>query len=973
MTITELLGDISKYVYNPVAIRRVLFDAYERIMNGEITTVDATNPFSQLMEASAVSLSAFMTEAAALLRRQYASQALTMDELYPHLSDTDYLNLFALPSKAKFHLMFNKAELINNMVLDAATGIRQIIIPRNTVFYAANVPFSIQYPISVRMLQHGGLQAVYDATIESPLETLTTNVLPLETATDAKQVDYVRIAFDTKQFDVSSSTIDVSISSGYSSEILFTDQFYCARIWIRNTQGAWVEIKTTHSDQVYDPLAPTAVLRVNEDRLRVTIPVVYVKSGQVRGKVRVDIYTSRGDLSMNMENYQFSDFSAKWQALDDSEVTAEVSALSKLRELAIWSTDTTTGGRTALTFEQVRDRTIQGTTGPRIIPITPAQAETSLVDAGYSVVKYIDSLTQRIFRATKPLPSPTGKNMYTPASATMLSVSLTLGSTAQAHGVFQHDVGATITSSALLYTNNGITTLMSSSQYGFLTAKPLGDQAALLNSGSYAFSPFYYVLDNTSETFVVRPYYMDSPTIEARTFVLENATTGMQCSIAEDYSIAKTSTGYRLVLKTVSNEAYQALDDNQVFCQISFTQANNQKSYAMATVVPRVDDAGERTFVFDISTNYEIDADDLMTLPNFVGIGTSNKAMTQLLQKFEIYFGVVATMPQEFALSTIDMDIASTSLPSGAVGLTKERLTIRFGQPLKNLWNNYRTFASEIVYQTYEDDIQATYATDIYDRDSVTGSIFRVVNGELEYNLLHRKGDLRFDAEGNPEYSARKGELVIDPSTGLPIPVANYKTRLKHIVDVLAVDAVYTFASDSITKQYVNTVKKSLLTWITEDLNELNAQALENTSILFYPKVSKGVVQAIVGENAKMSIEAAQTLAVTIYLPSSKYENTALKAALEATTIRTLGDYFANNLTIDTSSLYSTLSKAYGEDATGVSVVGLAGKTGDVVLTVLDSSTNLSLNKVLIVQANNEMVVREDIVVDFQIHDTYSY
>lgn len=973
MKITDLLGDISKYVYNPVAIRRVLFDAHEKIMNGEVTQVDATNPFSQLMEAAVVGLSAFVSEAEALLRKQYPTQAVTLDDLYPHLSDTDYINLFALPSKARFNLMFNKAELINNMVLDPLTGIKQVILPRNSTFYAADVPFSIQYPISIRMLQHGGLQAVHDGSIVSPLENLKTNVLSLETATDSKLVEYVRVGFDVQQFRIESSTIDVSLSSGYASEIQFTDQFFYARLWVRNVQGKWAEIKTTHSEQVYDPMDPTAVLRVNNGKLRVTIPVVYVTSGSIRGKVRVDIYTTRGDLTMNMENYQFVDFGATWLALDESEITPEVTALSKLREMVVWSTDTTLGGRNALTFEQVRQRAIEGTAGPRQLPITPSQAETTLVDSGYSVVKHVDSLTGRVFRATKPLPAPTGKNMYTAAAATMLPLSLTLASTQQAHGVHQHDLGATITSSALMNTNNGITSLMSSSQYGFLTSKPLADQAKLLNSGTYAFTPFYYVLDNSSETFVVRPYFMDAPAIESRSFVRENATSGMQCSIGDEFSIAKTSTGYRLAIKTASNDVYQALEDNEVFCQLAFTRSGNQRAYLNATVVPRLDDAGERTFYFDIQTNFEIDQANLMTLMGFSSSSVSAKNQSALVQDFEIFFGVTSAMPPQFALSSIDMELGVAYLPPGAVGITKERLKIKFGQALTNLWNNYRSFASEIVYQTYDDDIQAVYETDVYERDPITGSIFTIVNGEMQYNLLHRKGDLKFEANGDPIYSARRGELIIDPSTKLPIPVNNYKTRLKHVVDIFAIDAVYAFASDSITKQYVNDVKKNLLAWLTADLDDLNKEALENTSILFYPKVSKGIVQAVTGANVKQSLEAAQTLAVTIFLPSNKYQNSALKAALEETTIKTIGAYLSSNLTVDTSALYSTLKAAYGEDATGVSVRGLAGQNSDVVLTLLDSSTNLSINKVLIVQANNEMVVREDVVVDFQIHDSYSY
>lgn len=972
ITITSLLGDLSQYATNPASIQKKMMLALKQIRNGDINVVDASNAFVFSLEATSVNTALAIQEAQALTRKQYPAAATTMSDLYLHMSDTDFVNAFALPTTAKFSMIVDKAQLIAALVTDATTGISQVTIPRNSVFYAAGVPFSIQYPIHIRQLQHGGLQAVYDASITSPLQNLDTNAITITEVVGVDSNAYIRFSFDTQQFDIISVQNDVNSTGGFSTSVAFTEQFYYCRVYRQDTNSNWVEMPVTYTQDVYDVSVPTAFLQVIDGEVICNIPVAYVTSGLIRGKIRIDVYETKGPIVFYMGNYQVTDFSASFKYLDAADGTAEVAALQSITNMVAFSQDITTGGRDALSFSDLQARVIANSVGPRQVPITPAQIQNLVIDDGYTIVTSVNSVTSRQMLATKALPSPQAvndadTNTYTPAPASIITLVASIAQNLLAYGVTTHDTGITITTQAVMYTNNGQTNLLSPTQYNQLTSLSLTDQAKTLNSGSYSTSPFYYVYDDTQEEFAVRPYFLDLPTIPYRTFIQENATTGLQVSISDSYSIAKASSGYQIVITTSSNDAYQALTDAQVFCQLSFPSSSGT-AYMLGVQQPRVDDQGERTFVFDITTNYDIDSSDQIALSSFTVFGSSAYPRCNLEQSISVYFGTTASMPNTYSASTIDAELGTFQLNQNAVAITQEQIDVKYGFSATTLWNRYRSFASTIPYQTYSSDIVATYDADVYEVDPITGSAFSVSDGVLQFNVLHHKGDTILDTAGNPTYSHYAGDPVLDPETGDPLPVANYQTLLMRSVDLFAINAIYSFANDTITTEYVAFIKEALYAWLTEDLVSLNEQVLENTTISFYPQVTQGTINVLLNNNVQTTINADQSLILTVYLSPEKIDNTSLKNALSKASIVALGEYFSTNTIVSTSGLIDALKTAYAGDVVDFSVSGLAGQTTDVVISILDESAHLSIGKALAVQTNNQLAVKENLTINFLRH-----
>jgi hypothetical protein len=967
--ISQRFADLKSFANNPYAAVRNTLESAEDILEGRIEFVDASNPFALAIEATCVNTAYFLSESEAVLRRQYPSLAQTPEELYTHLSDTDLAGAFSMPSRARFSMVMQLSEIHDHMVPDADGLVSRITIPRNTVFTVADLKFSLQYPIHILKYRHGGIQVVFDTQIKSPLKDLVTNSLDMEIVKDPNDVEYLKFDFEADQFDIVSASNTIDGVSGFTTKVDFVDQFYYCRVYYQ-VNGVWTEMKTTYSEEVYDASTPTANIRINGQQVTCTIPFVYVNNSLVRGRIRVDVYQTKGDLNVYLSGYSPADFSAKWNFLDEKEGTRAVAALSKITNKMFWSTSKTTGGRNLLSFEDLRKRVMDYTIGPRMVPTTRQQNQAALEDEGYKIVPNIDTVTQRSQWATKPLPRPDAGPSETAATASMMPIACSLTEAFQGYGVKRHSTGATLTNQCLFVTEDNVNSLISSSRYLQLSALNLDELAQTLNQGKYSFTPFYYVLDNTGTDFAVRPYSLDDPKILSRSFEYTNPTTGLSVVIGSSYSIEKTPTGYRLTVQTLSNDAYREMADSDVFCQLSvLSDSTGQGSYQLGTIQARTDDAQERVFIFDLSTDYDIDSEHGIVFTSMVSDSLGTKTRVKLTDTLRLVFGTSAVMPSGYASSFYENVLGQFQLSPGSLVVGIDLLKIEFGKHLGNLWTSYRSIAAEVPYLQHTLDVPMVYEEDVYETDA-DGSFFDVVGGQLVYSKLHSKGDPVLNADGTPRYLHRVGDPVIDEITGLPKPKLENGPELKRVFDVLVLDAIYSFANDTNGKAYLTKVKDSLNTWITDDLKDINSLGLEQTKTYFHPKVSRGLVTVRINEDQLFTIDAEQTLGLTLYVPQDVFANSVLTASIYNSTIRAVEDYLQNNTTISDTGLRNALMKVYGSDVVGITIDNLLGRNESVVATMVDSSNQFSLAKNLRVQANGQLVVVEAIIISFAVHKT---
>lgn len=963
-SLTTLKENIDAFRYNPTRIQSAILRMLRDVSNGTLDVVDPSNPFIFLMEAAATIGASTMTESANNNRKQYAKVAQTFNDLYRHMSYGDFDDIFALPSTVPFVVGFNKQELIDRMVSVPGTDIRKIVIPRNTTISIADTSFSLQFPIELRQMSHGGLQVVYDVEKTTPLKNITTNVIDWKSirAEDGSEMVLFPVYLD--QFSILSLTDVVTGMQKFSLSTTITDQFYYCRVYRELASGEWEEIQTTYSQDIYSNKAATAVVKVVDKQVTVEIPIVYVKTGVISGKIRMDVYQTKGPMTLDLGGFDPKQFVVNWLAIDKSEINEYVSPLKAMQSTVVYSNAVTTGGRDAMTFEALKDRLILNAFGPNILPITPAQAQKKLERIGYNIVKSMDHVADRIFAATRPMPGPRDLDLITPAAAGIHTLTETIERLATLQTAYMNNDSLTLTPKTLYRIERGILKVCPDSEVAVLDALPGDKKAIAITQGSYFYSPFHYVLDADHNTFASRAYYLDTPVINSRSFIAENDTTLLQVS-TDSTLIQRSVTGWEIIITTKSSQEWKDIADESVFVNLGF-QPDRTGDYAYVSgVLLGKTDAGERVYRFELKTNYDIDANNAAQLTNAMMYEVSQQFLrTSLRANFDLFYSTSAFMPSTWTPATFDPLIGTFLLPYGAVGISRERLDVSLGSALTNLWTRGRTAVGEKDYAVWDVDVPAVYESDIYQADPVTGVSFTMVDGVLTYNKLHSAGEPVLN-DGVQVYKYRKGDIKRD-AYGQPIVTSG--RRLTRQIDLFLLEAPYYFATNKAATDYRQQLVDTIVEWIAEDLKEISKMLLDKTQIFFYPVQNVGTVDVIHGPGLKSTIEAGQYFNLRLYVKDSVYKNDKLRESINRTTVLVISECLKEK-TVSTSQIIDALKASYGDDVLSFEIEGLGGTAKLAICTMVDDSARLTLRKRLEYRADQTFALREDVNVEFIPHE----
>lgn len=961
--------------HNPASIQRIILETLREVHDEDIEVIDSATPFGFLLQSSAVVTSAAIDEAAALTRKQYAVEAQTEADLYLHMSDKDYLNRFAMPSRAKFTFAFDKEELLQKLVEDPDLNIRKLIIPRNTKVTVNNITFTLQYPIEIRQLLHGGLQIVYNNNIESPIQVLETNIIEYETFTD-EGVDWLYFEVELIQVEIKSIFSTTDLVANPEENILLTDNYYYLRAYIYRN-GKWEEFQTTHTTQVYDVNKLTAVIKVFNDHVNVSIPQIYVSAGKVDGQLRFDLYQTQGEINADLRVYNSNAYQTVWVPDTFDPASSVYSApLKNFATLNIGSQDITDGGNRAMTFEELRAAVINNSVGSQDIPITNTQIETALTRSGYDIVRNIDNVTNRSLLATKQLPTPSNKKLVTAASASIETIILNEQEVKDSGSAAVNFRSVTITPNTIFESKAGVMKLVPDAKVKAILSLTPEMRANEVTKNNYYYTPFHYVMDFTQTEFSSRPYYLDTPVALYKSFVSDNDRTLMQVSIA-GYEIQRVPTGYRLVLAVSSSRNWKDLSDDKCFVQLAYKPTGERHYAYLNGELQGLNENDERIYHFDIATNWYVDSDHEIHLTKFKMFADEPRTIScPLTQEFDILFATSATMSSDWTPDDVDEKLGKFLLPNEIHCIANERIKLRFGHSLENLWNRCRSVISANDYKRHTTDEVMTYTEDVYALDATTGTPkLTIKDGKVEYGLLHRKGDPVYRTELNDKgelvttkdvmYKHRVGDVVLDTKGK---PVFDNEYALIRQVDLMLVEGAYWFATDAVTTEYRQEIVDNFVNWIVDGVGSLNKRLLEQTRIYFYPKSTVGQIDVMVNNSLRTIIDSGQAFRVDIYVNRAVYSNYDLRNEIKDATIRILSNELKNDV-VNNSNMIAALKDAYGSDVIALELNGLGASDSTETVTVLNDAKRLSLRKRLVAQADGTLFVEEDVTCDFISHD----
>lgn len=964
VTVGEIMGRLDSYKANPSGIQRVIFEVLEEITNGEVNIVDPTSPFVFNLEASSVNTALAINEHMINLRKQYPVLAAEEQELYYHMSDKDFLNRFATPSKTTFTVVIQVDELLTKMVYDPVELCHKTIIPRDSQFKLDDLIFTLQYPVVIRKFANGVVQVSYDGTIPSPFQTLKTNIIDYTGRKDSDNVSWLFFELDLHQFKIESSTFPLQKGTVFSQNIPFTDQFYYLRAFYKKeTNGNWIEFKTTHTDQVFDNTVPTAVVKVYNDDKYVTvfIPTVYLINELLTGQVRFDLYTTKGKITVNLSNYKINAFTLKAIAIDEErDINTYTNAFLNISHYT-YCDRTISGGTNGLTFEQLRERVIMNSVGEQQLPITNIDLEASVNNYGFELVKNIDVLTNRVFLAVQKLPKPINTKLITAANIGISTYISSLEYLKTLSTVRDNTERITILSNNLFINNNGVISLVEQSGIELLLLMNKTAMVNQINSNYYSYNPFYYVLDNSQSTgFESRIYNLDYPVASDLSYISQNQTLQLVVNTGQ-IEFVKTAEGYRLKVLTKSGNFYKQLSDGNVSIQLAYYPVGETDlAYINGTLFDH-NDADERIYTFDINTNYDINPDNLLCITN--GKMFNNEATEtwiDLSHEFHLFY-LTNSIPVNYIADEADGLVGKFLLEDGFCAITHETIQLTMGSALKNLWSRSRSLPSGLKYETHTVDVPLTYNQIIYDTDPVTGSIFKVVNGQIQYQVLHQIGDPVLDENGDQVYKHRKGDVVLDNQNN---PVIESSILTNREIDLLLVDGKYYFATDTAFKDYRNEMAGILDTWITQDINEIQNTLLEQSKIYFYPKTTIGKVKIITEDQGEDYINAEQSLTIDLYVNSKVYNDVSVRLSLSNNTIKLL-DAYISNLIVNTTVITQALKAMYGDSVLTVDMAGIGDDKNYRIITLASEHNRLCLKKILEIQQDNTLIIKEDVTINF--------
>lgn len=971
----SLQAKLQTFRTNPGKIQQFMLEVLERLNDGELRVIDATNPAVFCLETSAVLAATNMIDSETKLRKQYPSLAVTQEELYLHMSDIDYLGIFSNPARVNLSIIMDLDEVLQKAVNDTTGfGVKKLTIPRYTKVYVAGVELTLLYPIDIRVMPHGGLNITFDNSEPTPIAHIENNLLDWY-ADLVDGVRYLKIVAPFHQLNINRYNVSLNAASGFVKEYTYDDYFYYVRAYIQDG-SKWKEIRVTHNDLVYNQELPTVVVKILDNKIKVNIPQIYFDNGKITDTVRLDIYTTKGELDINLNNYNLKSYSHNFAPLDNTEQTIYSAPFNTFSQLGFLSDDIISGGSGPISFEKLKYNVTTRNAFTERLPISEKQLERNFNQMGYSITKTIDNITDRQYLATRSLPIPENKFIVTnlPMNVSTLETSFT--KLKELDTVTSGARRLTIKSGTLFELKDGILSLIDNNTANTMrmreTTNP-GYVVNWLNRNTILYNPYYYVFDISRTDTVPRIYDLDNPKIRSRFFYQDNATLAVTFGV-EDYIIANSPNkdGYILELKMQIGETIKELGQDYVDVQLSYKGRNsNNRHYIKGRLVSEIDSVTKKPvddiyiYQFKIETRYDIDAQDgIIPIPY--------KNPIDLTHEFDIVTIICDYNPGN-AVEKSDIDdlinkpmIPNYNSTSVYHGVSHNKIVIEFGKRLKHLWHRTRTVVDIGERDYWEVDVPAVYDEDQYKLDS-NGNIaisFDVHNNNVTTTLLHRKGDLIYDDTGEQVFAHRKGDPKLD-RLGNPVYKNNGDGLIRQI-DLFLLDAMFYFGNTDDVKTYTNHCSRLITQWVTTDMVQIHNQLLDRTELFYHPPVSLGMVKATVDNSIEVTLESKQSIKVTAYLSELNMQNASLRESLYKTIIETVQKTLLRK-TVSVDIITQQLRIQTGDIVISYVIDGFLGNRYNTA-TLSDSTKTLTLGKRAIVLPNMLIDIRDDINVEFKVH-----
>lgn len=1043
--------DLRNFIYDPNRIQSTILNYIEQATNGETTIVDPTNPFAFLLEATAVNASNPLIEMKNNLKRLYPFLATDKKDLYPHLTDSLLVNMFATPAEANIVFYINVMELKQNGYRPEDASYTEVIVPEYTEVIVANTYFTLLNDVSVKYYDEGTI-FIEQKISDSDIAVNGIGVINGVIVTDSSANKWILFETVLKQVKRTSVSDTIIAAEGYDKNIGITDQYYYANLSYKNNNtfdeegnNVYVNLNKIHDDSYIDPYTPSVYITQATGMINFKIPDVYLVDGGVSANSRISVYETKGKIFLPINNYKFEDFAINLGNIGktpQSSVSPNITILTTSR-------DVVDGGKNALTADEIKDSIINNTMGDLNLPITDLGIKRMGTFNGYEIFKALDTVTDRTYIASKNSSDINSQlinsraDIFANTAKILVSelISDTLTMATINRNIFIDDNILIIKSGAVFKEVNNVITLVNDNELDIIKYLTDANKISYFKLNKYFYTPYYYVLDKIDTMVSSRVYDLDNPVMNNLKIIGKNNNISIVAN-TDQYIMAKTDIGYRITMSAIGNDIFKSLDPTSIRAQLKIPLTNDIE----AVYYEALYDSTTGYFVFEIATDNYITNDDTLLITNGVS-GITNKFIN-LINKATIIIFKTGTINEDSTNYNINELFISRDNTSTVISI--EEVDLKFGSKIDYIWNKIYNEYSERKYLRYTNPVYSYYTEDVYEINPDTGTIFTATstyqvtdvmitliaahtyvltinsvpytytavagdtvadiqdgiilaivtesvhasvipngvrltgyvkgvnfslitdsgltyntttqaNSELTYNLIHAKGDPVLDINGDPVLKYAIGDVVIDPINGLP--KIDQDNGVVRYIDILMLEYEYKIATSRLYKNYNKLLMESLQTWLLSQLPDLNNSTLENTSILFKSYKSAIPVTVVIGKT-RHSVSYKVRPKVSIYVNRDAYTYDELNAIRNK-----IGSIIHNHLDstyISLNNIKSDIINTIDKNIVGVKITGL-DNLGDLeAFNIYDKTTRLTIDKVMELDSNNELIVNYAIDLNIQ-------
>lgn len=853
---------------NPMTIASMTLDELQNRLGGTRVIADPNSPFCHLLEMNSSLVANAIQAIDEKYPALYPQRATSMEDLYNHMSDFDYLRMYSTPSSTQVTMEFSKTYL-STYALDYNTNYKKVTIPKDTVFTVGKYSFGLYYPIDILINNFTkSFTVTYDTSAANPLHALTRNIIDKVEYTN-RGLEWLQISFPIYQFAKSTQEVSLVSESGFAKKFTYNDKFYAIRLF-SYSNGTYTELAQTQSKIVYDTSNPTALVRVLPDthEVAVTIPQIYLDNGMLGTKLYIELYTTLGELHIDTTNISGSMIGISYskKTKDSSRYSAALKSMPYDTMIRITG-DSISGGTDAVDMATLRNRVVNDTLYSKV-PITEDEIAVYLEDNNFYVRKYIDNVTDRIYYAYRIMQDSSGNVIPSVTMQTLLMSNYT-----EDHSTFrlQSDNTITILPTTLYRYNDEQNTVvpLDTDEMSAIAAMTKPQLVEELNRNQYFRTPFHIRINLVDYYPKASSYDLMTPSVDKIIFEAENYDVPVKMQIYEATinHLNQGVGGYRITVATDKSNDLQALTQDDIVVYIVTKSSSGNWIGARATYSHSI--SNRDFYTLDIATNYRLTEDNEIAITNLTA---EHLVLTEYLVPLQTNFYAVFLVRSGIiegvdgtASTTITQGVPTSYLTS-FVALSRQYLTVTLGTSLDDVIKlDIETSSTSSQYSTWDHNEPLLYKEDVYERDE-NGMIATVVDeeGNVTVNKIHAAGEQVRDSYGNLVWKHKIGDVRYD-AAGEPI-VAVPREKIYYLTAVF-IDAKVFASERSAELNFVADIYNTLEGYFTT-LRALQNQLLERTYIYFRAVRSTGTATFNLGNGVTTRSDIELSFKINCYVQS---------------------------------------------------------------------------------------------------------